>query len=146
LAWYLTYLSNTSRCFNCSSTEHSLASCPEHRDQLAVSAARAAYAAQKAEDGDDDDSPNFGGRFYDVQEWRQERLRWVDEFEVGKIKGSELREGLGLSEEPVRGEQEHMPWFCGERGAMGGMLMWGYPPGWFNEDGMFCNWFFSSET
>lgn len=57
-------------------------------------------------------------------------MAWVDSFEPGPIRGPELRDALGLSEEERPGELENMYWFNGGIGSEGGMLMWGYPPGW----------------
>ncbi|TBU35435.1 hypothetical protein BD311DRAFT_734686 [Dichomitus squalens] len=59
-------------------------------------------------------------RVHEVEEWRRERLEWLDKFEPGQIRGPLLREALGL-EDGDPGER--VPW-------LPIIAMWGYPPGW----------------
>ncbi|KDQ10536.1 hypothetical protein BOTBODRAFT_489171 [Botryobasidium botryosum FD-172 SS1] len=107
-------------CWNCDSPSHTLTECPLPRDAERIQLARSAFLADSL----------GGGRFYEAAEWRKQRLAWADAFEPGRIRGAELRDALGLAEQERPGELENMYWFNGGTGNEGGMLMWGYPPGW----------------
>ncbi|KAG8905360.1 hypothetical protein FRB99_000188 [Tulasnella sp. 403] len=125
-------------CFNCSSPSHLLPSCPEPRNPSLIASNRAAYTSLKASlDPDlDSDERAFRGRFYEIPIWRAQRLEWVDAFEPGKIKGAELREALGLTPQEGGSQEDRLPWFDGgnAEGSCGGMLFWGFPPGWVGEE------------
>lgn len=63
-------------------------------------------------------------------------MEWVDKFQPGRVVGAELREAVGLPRDvpldPDSEFQDCVPWFDGGRaeGSCGGMMFWGYPPGW----------------
>ena len=62
-------------------------------------------------------------RLHEVEEWRAQRLRWLDEFAPGEVRGALLREALGLKEGDPG---EDTPWLTN-------MARWGYPRGWVGE-------------
>ncbi|OSD08323.1 DUF836-domain-containing protein [Trametes coccinea BRFM310] len=107
-------LRDVRRCFNCGSPDHVLTACPEPFDRALVSLSRQLFNFYRGEAG------GPFQRIHEVEEWRQQRLRWLDEFEPGQIKGSVLREALGL-EDGDPGER--VEW-------LRNMAFWGYPPGW----------------
>ena len=59
-----------------------------------------------------------------MEDWKLQRLQWLQDFEPGEIRGEALREALNLRDGD-RGE--NVPWLYN-------MLEWGYPPGWVSED------------
>lgn len=118
-------------CFNCGSPSHFLPSCPEPRDNARVAANRVLHKAQR---GEDDTEKPFRGRFFEFEVWKQQRLEWLDFFEPGSIKDPVLLEALGIQDQR---HQEYLPWYDGgnAEGSGGGMLFWGYPPGWLDDQG-----------
>ncbi|KAG8919291.1 hypothetical protein FRC01_001363 [Tulasnella sp. 417] len=122
-----------------SSRDHVLSSCPEPRDSQRIAAARAAYQESRGDHslgGDDGEHPDFGRRYYSVPLWREQRLEWVNQFQPGRIIGADLREAVGLPRDVPPGPdseiQNSVPWLDGgdAEGSCGGMMFWGYPPGW----------------
>ncbi|THH08325.1 hypothetical protein EW145_g2782 [Phellinidium pouzarii] len=102
------------RCFNCGSTSHAVRSCPEPPNHALIALSRALFQFyRKSADADFD-------RFHSSEEWKMQRLRWLDEFNPGEVRGSLLRDALGLAEGDLG---EDVPWLYN-------MLEWGYPSGW----------------
>lgn len=59
-------------------------------------------------------------RFHKSEGWNMTRLRWLEEFVPGEIRGETLRSALGLGDgDPGK----DAPW-------LSNMLVWGYPKGW----------------
>ncbi|KAG9014075.1 hypothetical protein FRB94_000273 [Tulasnella sp. JGI-2019a] len=125
-------------CFNCASPSHQLSKCALPRDRCEIEANMALWAELR----DEDNSPSGGaGRFFHGPMWIAQRLRWLDEFTPGSVKGPELREALGLvsvtsGDSKINGDEGMtMPWFDGgdAEGSCGGMRFWGYPPGWLSD-------------
>lgn len=106
-----------SRCFNCGSPAHILSACPSPLDHALIAlsrqyhiflrqpAARALYHL---------------GSLRAAQEWQDRRLAWVDAFAPGEVRGSLLRDALGLDEGDAGVRLEWL-----ER-----IAEWGYPRGW----------------
>ncbi|KAI0707939.1 hypothetical protein C8Q76DRAFT_778493 [Earliella scabrosa] len=105
------------RCFNCGSPDHVVSTCPEPVHRALVALSRQLFNFFRGE------SSGPFHRIHEVEEWRRQRLAWLDAFEPGEIRGSALRDALGL-EEGDRGE--HGEW-------LKNMAYWGYPPGWIGE-------------
>lgn len=104
------------RCFNCGTPAHVVNGCPEPLNHKLISLSRAMHNFYFA--------PGPAGRFHETEEWRLTRLRWLDEFKPGEVRGSELREALGLQE----GDSgTNVPW-------LHNILVWGYPKGWTGPD------------
>lgn len=102
------------RCFNCGSTSHIVNSCPEPRNQALISLSRAYYQFYNQGAGAEPQ------RLHIAEEKKLARLKFLDDFVPGEVKGEQLREALGLKEcDPG----ENAPW-------LDNMLIWGYPPGW----------------
>ncbi|CDO70019.1 hypothetical protein BN946_scf184354.g21 [Trametes cinnabarina] len=107
-------ITDVRRCFNCGSPDHVLSACLEPIDRALVSLTRQLFNFYRG------DSGGPFQRIHEVEQWRQQRLQWLDEFEPGQIKGAVLREALGLKE----GDHgEGVEW-------LQNMACWGYPPGW----------------
>ncbi|KAI0695863.1 hypothetical protein C8T65DRAFT_832987 [Cerioporus squamosus] len=102
------------RCFNCGSPEHAVSNCPEPFDRALVSLSRQLFNFFRGE------SAGPFHRLHEVEEWRRQRLQWLDEYEPGQVKGPLLREALGLAEGDTGKRVEWLP----------RMARWGYPPGW----------------
>lgn len=66
---------------------------------------------------------DFAERFYLLERWRTERLRWLDTFRPG-MASTELQRALGV----VDAERDELPFLYM-------MLRWGYPPGWASSNG-----------
>lgn len=102
-------------CFNCGSANHAVASCPEPIDRQLVSLSRQLFNFLH---------PDLIGRentrFYVAEGWRQQRLEWLRTYEPGMIRGTLLRDALGLQEGDTGNTVEWLPT----------MAYWGYPPGW----------------
>ncbi|KZT26600.1 DUF836-domain-containing protein [Neolentinus lepideus HHB14362 ss-1] len=108
-----------SRCFNCGSPGHNVSACPLPLDRQLIALSRQLrnfYHEQDSGQGE-------GQRFHVVEEWKNRRLRWLDEFEPGEVRSTILREALGLGEHDAG---EHAPW-------LKNMAVWGYPKGWVGE-------------
>ncbi|TBU46423.1 hypothetical protein BD309DRAFT_999085 [Dichomitus squalens] len=102
------------RCFNCGEPGHVVSKCSEPLDRRLVSLTRQYFEFFRQ-------GPVLPRlRVHEVEEWRRERLEWLDKFEPGQIRGPLLREALGL-EDGDPGER--VPW-------LPIITMWGYPPGW----------------
>lgn len=102
-----------SRCFNCGSQEHMLSDCTEKRNQILIALSRSMYQFFSATAG-------LGSwkRVHDVEEWRQQRLHWLEDFEPGQIRGALLQDALG-----------------GQDGDwLKNMAVWGYPAGWVSHE------------
>ncbi|KAG8863066.1 hypothetical protein FRB96_009246 [Tulasnella sp. 330] len=123
-------------CFNCDSLLHQLTTCPLPRDRFRIEANKRRWAEMR-----DENSASAGTeRFFERPMWVEQRLRWVDEFQPGRIKGPGLREAIGLpslvatdlDENLSKDKDVEMPWYDGgnAEGSGGGMMFWGYPPGW----------------
>lgn len=108
----LTYMYFTSHCFNCGSTEHVVSTCPERFNQELVSLSRAMHQFYHAKE--------LFQRFHESEDWKMTRLRWIEEFKPGEIRGPALREALNMREGDLGKE---VPW-------LHNMLIWGYPKGW----------------
>ncbi|TFK54691.1 DUF836-domain-containing protein [Heliocybe sulcata] len=103
-----------SRCFNCGSPEHIISACPLPHDRQLISLSRQLYNFYHSS------SLDTSRRFHEVEAWKSQCLRWLDEFEPGQVTGAMLREALGL-EEGDKGDR--VEW-------LRNMAEWGYPPGW----------------
>ncbi|KAL1697614.1 hypothetical protein GGG16DRAFT_41615 [Schizophyllum commune] len=104
-----------SRCFNCGSPEHILAACPDPISRPLVALSRLMHDFYRGSAS----ASGSGGRLWVVEEWRGQRLRWLDEFQPGEVRGEGLREALGTD---------------GQRPWLANMMIWGYPPGWYSAD------------
>jgi len=106
------------RCFNCGNEGHAVRSCPEPRNHQLIALSRSMYQFYRnLESRTNGPEPE---RIFLVEEWRSQRLRWVDHFCPGEIQGDLLREALGLEKGDKGGNVE---W-------LSNMLVWGYPKGW----------------
>ncbi|KAH9952000.1 hypothetical protein B0H21DRAFT_887736 [Amylocystis lapponica] len=103
------------RCFNCGVSGHIVSGCPERHNHALIALSRQLHNFIKGD--------YAGGfrRIHEVEEWRQQRLAWLEHFEPGQIKGPLLREALGLQEGDIG---ENVRW-------LRNMVLWGYPKGWF---------------
>ncbi|KAG6812078.1 hypothetical protein H0H92_004544 [Tricholoma furcatifolium] len=106
-------LGTTSACFNCGEPSHIVGACPQPINRELVALSRDLFAFLKAERGAVDYR-----RIHEVEEWRQQRLEFLDIFEPGEIRGATLRDALG-------GE---------DGGWLENMALWGYPKGWVNTE------------
>ncbi|EJD02185.1 uncharacterized protein FOMMEDRAFT_168705 [Fomitiporia mediterranea MF3/22] len=104
-----------SRCFNCGDPEHTVRSCPEPLNHALISLSRALFQFLHQSSGDEPE------RFHVAEDWKLQRLRWLEDFEPGVVRNEALKEALGLS------EGVEVPWLYN-------MLEWGYPPGWVSEE------------
>ncbi|KAI0672695.1 hypothetical protein C8Q78DRAFT_1152141 [Trametes maxima] len=105
------------RCFNCGSPGHMVSGCEEPFNGALVALSRQMFDFY------------HGGlrgplqRIHEAVAQRHQRLLWLDEFEPGQIKGTLLREALGLRE--------------GDLGRdalwLRRISVWAYPPGWVGE-------------
>ncbi|KAI5836552.1 hypothetical protein K523DRAFT_318925 [Schizophyllum commune Tattone D] len=103
-----------SRCFNCGSPEHILAACPDPISRPLVALSRQMHDFYRGSAS----ASGPGGRLWVVEEWRSQRLRWLEEFQPGEVRGEGLREALGT---------DGQPW-------LENMMIWGYPPGWYSAE------------
>ncbi|KAG6817782.1 hypothetical protein H0H87_003190 [Tephrocybe sp. NHM501043] len=102
-----------SACFNCGEHDHIVSACPQPINRQLVALSRDMFTFVKAERGSVDYK-----RIHEVEEWRQQRLEFLDIFEPGEIRGAILRDAL-----------------CGRDGDwLENMSIWGYPKGWVNVD------------
>ncbi|KAL5532857.1 ZCCHC8_1 [Sanghuangporus sanghuang] len=107
-----------SRCFNCGSPEHVVSLCPEPLNRALIDLSRALFQFHRESKVGDTE------RFHVVEDWKLQRLCWLQDFEPGEIRGEALREALGLKDND---KGENVPWLYS-------MLEWGYPPGWAAEE------------
>lgn len=106
------------RCFNCGIEGHAVRSCPEPHNHQLIALSRAMYQFHRDLEGRTGTAEPE--RIHLVEERRTLRLRWVDHFSPGEIKGDLLREALALHD----GDKgENAAW-------LSNMLVWGYPKGW----------------
>jgi zinc finger CCHC domain-containing protein 8 len=113
---------NVARCFNCGTPGHAVSDCPHRRDRPLIELARQYYYFFLR----DTRAPALFD-LRDLQEAREHaerRLQWLDDFVPGEIRGTLLREALGLRDDDVG---EHAPW-------LGRIAHWGYPRGWTGEE------------
>ncbi|KAI0780402.1 hypothetical protein BD413DRAFT_607715 [Trametes elegans] len=96
---------------------HVLSACTEPFDRELVSLSRQLFNFYRGE------SNGPFQRIHEAEQGRQQRLRWLDEFEPGEIRGPLLREALNLRDGDPG---EHVEW-------LRNMSCWGYPPGWVGE-------------
>lgn len=102
------------RCFNCGSPSHVLSSCTEPYNRELVSLSRQLFNFFKG--GNTGESL----RIHEVEEWRRQRIEWLEAFEPGHIRGPLLREALGLE----GGDPgNYVEW-------LQNIALWGYPKGW----------------
>ncbi|SJL12231.1 uncharacterized protein ARMOST_15653 [Armillaria ostoyae] len=101
--------SNTHRCFNCGSPDHSVSSCPEPKDRGLISLSRQLFELLQEPTG-----PTDFRRLHQTEAWRQQRLDWLGLFKPGELRGQLLREAVG----PREGD-----W-------LENIAIWGYPRGW----------------
>ncbi|KAK0463568.1 uncharacterized protein EV420DRAFT_1096781 [Desarmillaria tabescens] len=101
--------SNTHRCFNCGSPDHSVSSCPEPRDRNLISLSRQLFELLQEPTG-----PADFRRLHQTEAWRQQRLDWLGLFKPGEVRGQLLREAI------VPGEGDWLE----------NIAIWGYPRGW----------------
>ncbi|KAF5373601.1 hypothetical protein D9758_000949 [Tetrapyrgos nigripes] len=130
----------SSRCFNCGNPEHVVSSCPFRLDRELVSLSRDMYTFFRDYYSEDRIGGDFNNRFYAVEEWKAQRLRWLEEFVPGEIRGEDLRDALGMNggddeDTPAVGikrKRETEPKDQGEAQDdwLRNMGVWGYPAGW----------------
>lgn len=101
------------RCFNCSSPNHILNDCPYARNNDLIYLSRQMFQFFKPEG-------HPRGRIHEVEESRKVRLKWLQTFEPGQIKGQLLREALWLRDDDPG---EDVEW-------LRNIAIWGYPKGW----------------
>ncbi|KAI1791698.1 hypothetical protein LXA43DRAFT_1082516 [Ganoderma leucocontextum] len=102
------------RCFNCGEPGHVVGECTQPVDRRLVTLSRQYFEFFRK----DPVLPRL--RVHEVEEWRRQRLEWLDAFDPGQIRGSLLREALGLRDGDVG---ESVEWLAN-------IANWGYPPGW----------------
>ncbi|KAK0196530.1 hypothetical protein F5146DRAFT_1011859, partial [Armillaria mellea] len=101
--------SNTHRCFNCGSPDHSVSSCPEPKDRELILLSRQLFELLQEPTG-----PADFRRLHQTEAWRRQRLDWLELFKPGEVRGQLLREAVG----PREGD-----W-------LENIAIWGYPRGW----------------
>ena len=99
----------TSRCFNCGLPDHTVSACPTPLDRQLISLSRQLFHFNQAARGIIDFQ-----RIHIVEEWRQQRLQWLNIFEPGEICSALLQDAIGSN----GGD-----W-------LKNMAVWGYPKGW----------------
>ncbi|KAF9261450.1 hypothetical protein L218DRAFT_1078666 [Marasmius fiardii PR-910] len=126
----------TSRCFNCGDPSHVVSACPFRFNKELIELSRLYYEFFRDIYHDSSIRSGFSGRLYSVEEWKQIRLSWVDQFVPGEIRGVELREALGMPVTvPADERQEEECQAQGQEEWLRNMALWGYPPGWTNRVG-----------
>ena len=105
----------SSRCFNCGSTDHIVASCTSPLDYQVIALSRQIYNSLHGSRGIDK-KPD---RVHVVEGWKRQRLEWLEMFEPGKVRSRLLKEAIGVDEDEA-------PW-------LENMGIWGYPRGWYSE-------------
>ncbi|KAM5532948.1 hypothetical protein V8D89_013414 [Ganoderma adspersum] len=102
------------RCFNCGEPGHVVSACTLPVDRRLVALSRQYFEFFRKDPG----PPRL--RVHEVEEWRGERLEWLDAFDPGQVRGPLLREALGLRDGDTGERVEWLP----------NIANWGYPPGW----------------
>ncbi|KAI0062353.1 hypothetical protein BV25DRAFT_1825805, partial [Artomyces pyxidatus] len=106
---------DASRCFNCGSVDHIVTSCPSPRNHELISLSRQMFNFHRPE------RTAEGMTLASAGDYKRQRLLWLDTFEPGEIRGSTLRDALGLRDGDLGSD---VPW-------LKKMADWGYPPGWY---------------
>lgn len=106
-----------SRCFNCGSPEHTLPSCPEPRNRELIALSRQLFEFHK------DENALVYRRYHEVENWKRQRIQWLEHFEPGQVRGELLREALGIEE---RDQGGYVEW-------LRNISEWGYPKGWVGQ-------------
>ena len=107
-----------SRCFNCGSAYHIVSSCLVPHNTELITLSRQMYNFLNP-------SRSTGPMTISAAaEFTNQRHQWLGSFEPGQVRGSVLREALGLDDGDVGSE---LPW-------LKNMADWGYPRGWFSEE------------
>ncbi|KIY50732.1 hypothetical protein FISHEDRAFT_56912 [Fistulina hepatica ATCC 64428] len=99
-----------SRCFNCGTPDHMVSECPLPHNRQLVALSRQIFEFYASERS----AFWLYPRIHEAEGWRLQRLRWLEEFNPGEIRGDLLREALGTDD---------APW-------LRNMSLWGYPSGW----------------
>ncbi|KAK7467618.1 hypothetical protein VKT23_004671 [Stygiomarasmius scandens] len=127
----------SSHCFNCGNPEHIVSACPFRVDKDLVSLSRDLYNFFKDYYGSSRIGGDFSSRIHTVEEWKSARLRWLDQFVPGEIRGADLRDALGMNvdeegENAAVGRKHKQASDQGEAQDdwLRNMAIWGYPPGW----------------
>jgi len=107
---------STSHCFNCGSTLHVVSSCSAPRNIELIALSRQMYNFFKPS------RPVEPMTISAAAEFKHQRRQWISSFEPGHVRGSLLREALGLHDD----DEPDLPW-------LKNMADWGYPSGWFSE-------------
>lgn len=101
--------SNKHLCFNCGSPDHSVSSCPKHKDRELIAMSRQLFEFLQEPTALTDFR-----RLHHTEAWRQQRLDWLELFKPGEVRGQLLREAI----DPGEGD-----W-------LENIAIWGYPRGW----------------
>jgi len=102
------------RCFNCGSPDHAVSACPESYNHQLVSLSRQLFQFFKGDSGGE------FFRIHELEEWKRQRIEWLESFEPGQIRGPLLREALGIQGEDTG---KYVEW-------LSNIAIWGYPKGW----------------
>ncbi|KZV65931.1 hypothetical protein PENSPDRAFT_109573 [Peniophora sp. CONT] len=103
------------RCFNCGELGHRIPECTERRDRQRVASARMRFEAEGQL------SSPWGS--LTGHSSIDERLAMLRAFAPGEVRGTVLRDALGLHHN-FRDRGHNAPW-------MANVAEWGYPPGWY---------------
>ncbi|KAI0256572.1 hypothetical protein BJV78DRAFT_1357761 [Lactifluus subvellereus] len=107
-----------SHCFNCGSAYHTVSSCLVPHNTELITLSRQMYNFFKPA------RPTEPMTISAAAEFTNQRHQWLGSFEPGQVRGSVLREALGLDDDDVGSK---LPW-------LKNMADWGYPRGWFSEE------------
>ncbi|KAH9966545.1 hypothetical protein BC827DRAFT_1264513 [Russula dissimulans] len=107
---------SVSHCFNCGSALHVVSSCPTPHNIELIALSRQMYHFFKPSRHIEPMTISAAAEF------KHRRRQWISSFEPGHVRGSLLREALGLHDD----DESDPPW-------LKNMADWGYPSGWFSE-------------